>query len=294
MKKFIFCAIGIFILGCNSSNPVNSMPKSDVKEAGGGDAASQEFSAALHRLPETLQAYGLSLFPEVNLEKIKDLVNDPGLRIEKANGGIVIQGARKDALNISSLKLIQVDNDAITSILSQSDADERLSALAFHEILGLMGLEGNDDYHISNRLLSNSKKSIECSDNDSKSISLRLRLDYLRVIHQCIIPGGVGEKTCVDTAYQVLPTGNDVVESSPTEFFVLDGNIMTLHKGGQKKTILIHDSKKFNGSQAYTFYEGGLNINWKNTIVNPAGQRLAVGQLDLNSERVAVFCKRNN
>jgi hypothetical protein len=138
-------AFGLLILVTAVSLPVFARQKGGID--GGGDGASQDLRAVLQTLPETLKAKGLAYFPEVSLAKLMVEIQNPKLHIEEESP-ILVDGVSKDARNFPDLKLIRVD-----PVFWWSYSPLRRAALAFHEILGIMRLEGNDEYHISSRLL---------------------------------------------------------------------------------------------------------------------------------------------
>lgn len=119
---------------------------------GGGDFASQEFYNLAHGLPDALVFKGLNLFPEVNIEKLRERVNNKALLKVESQAPIVVNGISKDAYNYWQRNLVQIDSNKWSELNKLPDAFLRKQALTFHEILGLMQLEGNDEYHISQRL----------------------------------------------------------------------------------------------------------------------------------------------
>lgn len=118
---------------------------------GGGEPISQEFMSLAKSLPAVIMSKGQQLFPEVPMEDLAQFVND-GFQVELKNY-LFEEGAPKAARFYKDLRKVQVDPSMWNQLTTQVHGDSAKRALVFHEVLGLMGLEVNNDYTISNRLL---------------------------------------------------------------------------------------------------------------------------------------------
>lgn len=118
---------------------------------GGGEPISQEFMSIAKSLPAVIMSKGQQLFPEISMEDLAQFVSD-GFQVELKNY-LFEEGAPKAARFYKDLRKVQVDPSMWNQLTTQVHGDAAKRALVFHEVLGLMGFEGNNDYTISNRLL---------------------------------------------------------------------------------------------------------------------------------------------
>jgi hypothetical protein len=150
MKTLLLTMIATFTIFANAAR-AESGP-------GGGDSVSQEFYKIAKDLPKAIEAKGLDYFPEINIQEFSTLINTPDfLKVEKveskldsqghAQPNLFLDGIPKDAITDTEAKLSKIDAFSWT----KKNESEKTS-LVFHEILVLMKLETNDDYHISYRL----------------------------------------------------------------------------------------------------------------------------------------------
>lgn len=118
---------------------------------GGGDPVSQEMRAIITSLPSVLRSKGLQYFPEIQMEAFERTVSGT-INIELKDD-ITVNGAPKAAQFDQARNLIQVSPTAWGKITVSENPLAVKRAIAFHEVLGLMGIEKNDQYNISNRLI---------------------------------------------------------------------------------------------------------------------------------------------
>lgn len=138
------------------SNQARSVLGQDSKyqggvATGGGDFASQEVRAIVTQLPNILRSKGLQYFPEVNIDDIEELSRAEVL--VEINNDIRVNDAPKNLKFDRNRISIQVDANLWMNLKDSPDVELKKQAIVFHEVLGLLGLEKNNDYTISNRLL---------------------------------------------------------------------------------------------------------------------------------------------
>jgi ABC-type molybdate transport system substrate-binding protein len=122
---------------------------------GGGEPVSQEVRAIVSSLPGILRSQGLQYFPEVDINELEKKTQG-GVLVELVppDQQILVDGSPKASKFDRDRNLIQVDPIIWATLRLMPDAEVRKRAIVFHEVLGLMGLEKNNDYTISNRLVS--------------------------------------------------------------------------------------------------------------------------------------------
>lgn len=120
---------------------------------GGGNINSMAVLVMIKSLKDVLLAKGLHNFPEIasNWERFIEKINSRILIEEKHP--IVINGEEKEAEFDISSNTIRFSVPRLALLMEQPNALIRVQSLLLHEVLGLMGLEGNADYNISYRML---------------------------------------------------------------------------------------------------------------------------------------------
>ena len=113
---------------------------------GGGDSAELEFKAMGQGLAQRLTKDLGSFFPEVSTTAFSQAVKDT--KVVMTSLELMLDGSPRDALNFPSEHKIEVNRQKWIKLTPAKKA-----SLAFHEYLGIMGLE-HEDYSISDRLLS--------------------------------------------------------------------------------------------------------------------------------------------
>jgi hypothetical protein len=118
---------------------------------GGGETASQDVRSLISQLPTIIANAGLQYFPEINMNDLENKVKS-FIRVE-GRDSLSVNGAPKTLQFFITEGLVLVDYNKWSELGNMPDGEARKQAIVLHEVLGLMGLEQNNDYSISNRLL---------------------------------------------------------------------------------------------------------------------------------------------
>jgi hypothetical protein len=131
---------------------------------GGGESPGQQFMAIAKKLPAFIETRGSNLYPEVNLNQMRLLLGidesgqmiagkKPGFTVE-TEAGLKYNGVPKVCVFDSEKKIVKLDPKKWDELNSKLKFNKNIQiSLVLHEILGLMGIEKNDDYSISSRSL---------------------------------------------------------------------------------------------------------------------------------------------
>lgn len=120
---------------------------------GGGNLNSMAVLSMIKSLKDVLLAKGLDNFPEIamNWDRFTEKINSRILIKEKHP--IEINGEKKVAQFHQSTNTIYFSVPELAKVVNEPNALLRVQAILLHEVLGLIGLEGDTDYNISYRLL---------------------------------------------------------------------------------------------------------------------------------------------
>jgi hypothetical protein len=160
MKSFPLRAFTALTIGLTTlSSYAAQRTANGSSSGGGGDDISQDFMSTVRNLPQVIASHGAAEFPEINLSRLQSIAYDGNYRVE-LRSKLSVNGAPKAALSYPDQKLTQIDPTVWTSFEMLDDGVYRKNALALHEVLVVMRVEQNNDYHISNRLLSAGNSSV--------------------------------------------------------------------------------------------------------------------------------------
>lgn len=136
-----------------------------ISGTGGGEDKGPEFMAIAKTLPAAIELKGASLFPEIDLVKLRKFL---GVDISQADDkerapsfttnterDLSYKNEGKIFLFNRTKKTVTIDPDKFEKLKVENP--KLLVPLVFHEVLGLLELEENNDYHISSRLIGNSE-----------------------------------------------------------------------------------------------------------------------------------------
>lgn len=137
---------------------LNSLPykswASGPGDTGGGEPEiSQKMSSLIHSVPAIISAKGIQYFPEINLNKLVDFLSSNKIEVELEDN-IIEEGSRKLSRCYSTPGhyKVSIDPKMWETIQKKNDLDITVRAHAVHEVLCLMKIESNNDYHISDRV----------------------------------------------------------------------------------------------------------------------------------------------
>jgi len=136
-----------------------------ISGTGGGEDKGPEFMAIAKTLPTVIEIKGVSLFPEIDLVELRKFL---GVDISQADDkerkpsfttntepDLSYSNEGKIFRFNSTKKTITIDPNKFEKLKKENP--KLLVPLVFHEISGLLGLEENNDYHISSRLIGNNE-----------------------------------------------------------------------------------------------------------------------------------------
>lgn len=125
-----------------------------VGNTGGGEPRSQELYNLIHSTPLTISAKGPQMFPEIDITELKEFLQNNPIQVE-LDSNITFAGKPKMSRCSSENGIYKVtlDPDMWDEVGRKVNGEMIKRAHAFHELLCLRGVEKNNEYTISNRLL---------------------------------------------------------------------------------------------------------------------------------------------
>ncbi|HUP58663.1 MAG TPA: hypothetical protein VM598_14490 [Bdellovibrionota bacterium] len=277
----------------------------------GGDFLSQGFAARLKALPALIEAKGPAAFPEIDVQRLRETVNDPSLRVELSSGPLTVEGVPKDAWASRESKLVTIDGSAIKHMLATPGGEVRVDALALHEALVLMTVEGNGDYHVSNRLLVDIREGLLCSTSKFESpagspgtVTTSMIYGFQRQYNNChySINGGSCSLSSRPLPREAGASGlqtshlTSYYEKVPTQIVVQQGaQIEALSLAGVSSGWFFSDRVTY--SIRGRGGSGRLEIRWRDRVTNSLGHQVSKGTLLLpasrSSSEMTVYCKQD-
>ena len=115
------------------------------RKGNGGDECKQEKEEIRKKLLQSVKVQMKDFQDHFALEVFTWMLNKASIKIVE---NFTIPGKWTDAANDPEKKLIELKEDKWCPM-----SKERKTKILFHEILGLLSLEGTDEYHISDKLV---------------------------------------------------------------------------------------------------------------------------------------------